>query len=138
MQQPVRTKRMLAKRNFLGHQGEGFIRKGVMFDTEPAAAAAYETAGLAGPAPGRPSQADAQEAMAEDARQKSRHKSAKGESKEAPSKDASGLEPWPLENVSEETYVARYDGKDNSAEVTERLKLAKARIRAGVSAGAQS
>lgn len=68
-----RQKRMKALKNYLGHEGEGMLRRGQAFDTTEAAAKAYINQGLAEPMDpsDRPSAEEAAEAMAEDARQKS-------------------------------------------------------------------
>lgn len=127
-----RTKRLVADRNFLGQSGEGMIRQGQMFDAEATDADAYMKAGLAHMAPGRPSEEDAAAATADDAKQKAAKAS---ESKESTAKGKDGLEAWDG-SISEEAYVSKYDSHDASDSVKEKVKLAKARIRAGVSQGA--
>lgn len=60
------TKRLRAKKNFLGGDREGMIRRGEAFDTSPAAAQTYINGGLAEEMPGKPSKADAEAATAAD------------------------------------------------------------------------
>lgn len=117
-------------KTFAGEGQTGLYRRGQVIKIDEQLAREYDNQGLTQAAAGRPSKAAAQASA--DANKATRA----SETKEATSKGADGLEAWDGAQ-SEEAYVARFGGNaDNSDAVKEKLKLAKARIRAGVSAGA--
>lgn len=133
-EQQMRSQQVARKvlRSFLGEGQSTPYRKGQIVFLEEARATQYDAQNLTVVPSGPPAKA---KALAASAAAKASKKTGPSESKESPKKDESGLESWPVAGVTEEAYVGRYDGKDNSPEVAERLKLAKARIKAGVSAG---
>jgi len=132
MQTLQRTVERRTKKSFLGEGQNVAYRRGMRVAVDPGTAEKYDAQGLTEPMPGRPTQAAAAASAADNKAQKA---AKPGETKETTGKDKFGLEPWDGA-ISEESYVARYDGKDNSEAVAENLKLAKARIKAGVSQGA--
>lgn len=121
------------KRNFLGDGQVDLYRKGQIVAIPEQKVTEYENAGLVERAAAAPTKEAAAASLAADKASKA---AKPGETKESTGKDGSGLEPW-TQSISEEAYVSRYDGKDNSVAVGENLKLAKARIKAGVSSGAK-
>jgi hypothetical protein len=124
------TKRLLAQKNFLGSDREGFLRREQAFDTSPAAAQGYINQGLAIELPSRPSRAAAEAATADHHEQQAKKAAKASETKESTAKGANGLEPWDM-TMTPSAYVEKYDGNaDNSPAVVERLALAKAHVKA--------
>lgn len=81
------SKRMLAQKNFLGAEREGFIRRGQAFDTSPSAASSYINSGLAIEMPERPSKADAAAAAEADRAIPAEEKAAARDKKKAKGAD---------------------------------------------------
>lgn len=77
------TMRMLAQRNFLGGNNEGFIRKGQAFDTETTHGRNYIQSGLAIEMPARPNKEQAAAAHAADLDAKIKAKAEKEAAKSA-------------------------------------------------------
>lgn len=116
-------------------QGEGentlYERRSIV-KLDPQKARDYDNQGLTTVPDARPSRAAALASVADNKAQaaKAAAEAAKAsETKETTGKGANGLEPWDGAQ-SPEAYVSRFDGKDNSPEVAEKLKLAKAHVKA--------
>jgi hypothetical protein len=105
-------------------------KRGQIISVDESQARELDNQGLTEAVAARPSKAAAGASAADNKARAARA----AETKETTGKDASGLESWDGA-MSEESYVAKYDGSD-SPTVVEKLKLAKARIKAGVSQGA--
>jgi hypothetical protein len=133
MQTLQRTVERRAKRSFLGENQNVPYRRGMRITVDPGTAEKYDAQGLTEPMPKAPTKAAAAASAAANKAQKNAKPT---ESKESTAKGKDGLEPWDGA-MSEEAYVAKYDGSDTPA-VVEKLKLAKARIKAGVSQGASA
>lgn len=121
------------KRSFVG-EGEAVPwRKGTVISLQESKAEEYDAKGLTEKPPARPTAEAAAASAAGDARQKAATAS---ETKETTGKSAAGLEPWPLESVTPDAYIGRYGARDdNSDDVKERLKLARAYVKAGKGGG---
>ncbi len=117
--------------------GEGqtipYSRRSIITGLDPELARQYDNQGLTGPTKKAPSKAAAQASAADNKASAAKAK----ETKESPAKDTGGLEPWDGA-LSEEAYVARFGGDPSASDsVKEKVKLAKARIKAGASQGTQ-